>query len=558
MPNIIRPFDGSKPKISIVLCQINAVVGDIQGNAQRLFERVQALDTLNDGVGTPDLVVFPELYLTGYQPEDLLLRPAFIKTVQSVLDDVAQRLNVPVLLGAPSFEQGCVYNSAYLLANGTAQAIYKKQCLPNTGVFDEARYFTEGDDATVLDLYSHLLGVCVCEDLWHTSPVQKLKAAGAQCVIGLNASPYHQTKHAMRMEQMQSRVSESGLPLAYLNMVGGQDELLFDGHSFVLNTQGECITQGAYCDEGDLSITFDGAEFHAPTPSPQYDTSNNAQLERIYQALVLGTKDYVNKNGFKNVLIGLSGGIDSALTLAIAVDALGADRVRTMMLPSRYTSQMSLTDAQDMADRLNVHHDTVSIESTFQIALGELQPLFNNAPVDTTEENIQARVRGLMLMAMSNKTGAMVLTTGNKSEYAVGYSTLYGDMCGGFAPIKDVYKTLVFDLCRWRNLEQDIIPTRIIERPPSAELAPDQKDEDSLPPYDVLDAILDKYIEQRESVDDIIAQGFKPSDVHDSIRRLNFNEYKRRQSAPGVKVTTTAFGRERRYPITNKFDRWFG
>lgn len=557
MFNTIKPFATSKPEISIVLCQVNPVVGDIQGNAQRLLERVEALAKSNYGVGAPDLLVFPELYLTGYQPEDLLLRPAFIETVQSALHDIAQKTRVSILLGAPSFEQGRVYNSAYLLANGKAEAIYKKQCLPNTGVFDEARYFTQGDEATVIDLYGHKLGVCVCEDLWHKPPVQKLTSAGAQCVIGLNASPYHQSKHAMRMAQMQSRVEESGLPLAYLNIVGGQDELLFDGHSFVLNAQGERIAQGAHCEQDNIAITFNGHEFKAEPPCPAYDHSPDAQFKRIYEALVLGTKDYVNKNGFKNVLIGLSGGIDSALTLAIAVDALGWERVRTVMLPSRYTSQMSLTDAQDMADRLGVRHDTISIESTFQTALAELHPLFNNAPVDTTEENIQARVRGLMLMALSNKTGAMVLTTGNKSEYAVGYATLYGDMCGGFAPIKDVYKTLVFDLCRWRNLEEEIIPTRIIERPPSAELAPDQKDEDSLPPYEILDAILEQYIEKRVSVTQIIAQGFKANDVHDAIRRLNFNEYKRRQSAPGVKVTTTAFGRERRYPITNQFDRWF-
>ena len=551
-------IDTNTPKqaIRIALCQINPLVGDVQGNADRLREHALQLC----GEQAVDLLVFPELVLTGYPPEDLLLRPRFIQQIDMALQSLRESLPCPVLLGAPEQDaEGYLYNAAYLVADGQVSVAYRKQCLPNYGVFDEKRYFVAGGSAAVIELYGHKLGVCICEDLWNEQPAAAAKTLGAECILSLNASPYHQGKQRQRIAEVQLRVQETGLSIAYVNLHGAQDEIVFDGGSFALNsansnTNADSPIQAARYKKASLLLDFDGQRFTA-VAGEQADSQNN--FEDVYSALVLATRDYVNKNGFKGVVLGLSGGIDSALTLAVAADALGADRVECIMMPSRYTSDMSLNDAQLIADNFNVKYYVAAIEKIFNASLSEMNPLFDGAAVDTTEENMQARIRGMMVMAYSNKSGLMVLTTGNKSEYAVGYSTLYGDMVGGYAPLKDVSKTLVFQLCEWRNTWAgglgDKIPQRIIDRPPSAELAPDQKDEDSLPPYDILDQILERYVERLQSVEEIVAAGFDETQVRDTVWRVNINEYKRRQSAPGVKVTPYAFGRERRYPITNGF-----
>ncbi|PIE36379.1 MAG: NAD+ synthase [Gammaproteobacteria bacterium] len=538
--------------IRIALCQVNTTVGDVSGNADSLLAHAQALY----GEQAQDLLVFPELALTGYPPEDLLLRPQFLQQVAAALDGLAERLPCAALLGAPAQADGALYNAAYLISNGRAELVYRKQCLPNYGVFDEKRYFAPGAAPALIELGGYRLGICICEDLWSPAPAAAVRAAGAQGIISLNASPYHQGKQQERIATAQQRVAETGLPVAYVNLYGGQDELVFDGGSFAVNA--DSLLAAPRFAAANLCLNFAGQAFSAVAgqgAEPLESLESLEPLAELYAALVLATRDYVNKNGFNGVLIGLSGGIDSALTLAIAVDALGAERVEAIMLPSRYTSEMSLHDAAQIADNFKVSYHIASIESSYQAVLAELNPLFGGAAVDTTEENIQARVRGLMVMALSNKKGLMVLTTGNKSEYAVGYSTLYGDMVGGYAPLKDVSKTLVFALSRWRNQsdEGEMIPERIITRPPSAELAPDQKDEDSLPPYAILDQILQRYVEQCQSAEEIIAAGFAAEQVRDTVQRVNRNEYKRRQSAPGVKVTRYAFGRERRYPITSGF-----
>lgn len=544
------------PPINIALVQTNPVVGDIAGNADRLLEQLNSLCEQR----SVDLAVLPELALTGYPPEDLLLREQFMQQVEAALVDLAQQVPCPVLIGAPEGRaegrKGGLYNAAFYLADGKADCVYRKQCLPNYGVFDEKRYFKAGEQAAVLEFKGHKLGICICEDLWHPEVAAATKAAGAECLISLNASPYRQGKQGERIAQMQQRVEETGLPLLYVNLHGGQDEVAFDGGSFALNADKLLVGQAERFGRSHLLVKMGELGETISCVDGHEDKTWSAHDE-LYAALVLATRDYVNKNRFRGVVLGLSGGIDSALTLAIAVDALGADRVEAVMMPSRYTSDMSLEDAQLIADNFGVRYHIAEIEAPFKASLDILNPLFDGAPVDTTEENMQARIRGMMVMALSNKKGLMVLTTGNKSEYAVGYSTLYGDMVGGYAPLKDVSKTLVFELSRWRNTtgEGEMIPDRIITRPPSAELAPDQKDEDSLPPYDILDQILERYVEQRESADEIIAAGFDATHVRDTVRRVNINEYKRRQSAPGVKVTAYAFGRERRYPITSGFDK---
>ena len=537
----------SPQPIRIVLCQVNAVVGGVQKNVDHILSTAQAID--QSELNT--LLVFPELVLTGYPPEDLLLRPQFIEEVEQGLVQLAKDLAYPSLLGAPVLENGVLFNAAYLLRDGRVELVYKKQCLPNYGVFDEKRYFSEAAETSVVMFEGHKLGVLICEDLWHQEPAMECKKAGASMLLGLNASPYHRGKYQQRIAEMKDRVAETDLPLAYVNLQGGQDEVVFDGGSFAINN--DTVYSDVRFKESWFELSFDG-QLLKPLNSVASPIND---LQEVYEALVLATRDYVNKNGFKGVVLGLSGGIDSALTLAVAVDALGADRVEAIMMPSRYTSDMSLEDAQLIADNFGVAYHIAEIEQPFQASLQVLNPMFEGKPVDTTEENMQARIRGMMVMAVSNKKGLMVLTTGNKSEYAVGYSTLYGDMVGGYAPLKDVSKTLVFELSRWRNTSEqgEMIPDRIITRPPSAELAPDQKDEDSLPPYDVLDQILECYVEKRQSAEEIIAAGFDRQQVKDTIWRVNINEYKRRQSAPGVKITNYAFGRERRYPITSGFDR---
>ena len=431
-------------------------------------------------------------------------------------------------------------------------AEYHKRCLPNYGVFDEKRYFTPGDEACVVSLKGVRCGVTVCEDMWEPEPARAAARAGAQVLLNINGSPYHRGKADERLGVLRERITETGLPICYVNLFGGQDELIFDGGSLVLDARGECVASGALFDEDLLpvDVTPEG-QLVAVRENPE----TPGELAQIYQALTLGVADYVDKNRFDGAVIGLSGGIDSALTLAVAADALGPQRVQAVMMPSRYTADMSVADASEQARLLNVTYGVISIEPLFEAFLGALAEEFAGSPVDTTEENIQARCRGVLLMAISNKKRRIVLTTGNKSEMAVGYATLYGDMAGGFAPLKDVEKTLVYRLANYRNGISPVIPPRVIERPPSAELAPDQLDEDSLPPYADLDAILRAYVEDDLPAASIAAQGYQRDTVERVIKMVVRNEYKRRQAPPGVRITARAFGRDRRYPITSGYDR---
>ncbi|MDH5632868.1 MAG: NAD+ synthase [Gammaproteobacteria bacterium] len=532
--------------LRIALAQINPLVGDIHGNAERMKQAAGEARTLG-----AHLVVFPELSLTGYPPEDLLLRPGFVDLADSVLNELAASVSDMVwIVGHPHGSDGAVYNAASVLVDGRAVARYHKQVLPNYSVFDEKRYFAQGSEACVIELNGRNLGITICEDIWDPKPVALAREAGAEIILNLNASPFHANKWIEREAIVRERISEQSLPVIYVNQTGGQDELVFDGASFAMDASGE-VTHRASAFEPEVTTVdwlVDGA-----LTSRDGVVAYPVDEACIYQALVLGVSDYVNKNGFNGVVIGLSGGIDSALTLAIAVDALGADRVEAVMMPSRYTSDMSLEDAQAQASALAVNYRVIEIEPMFNSFLDALKDEFAGLKIDTTEENIQARVRGVLLMAISNKLGKMVLTTGNKSEMAVGYATLYGDMAGGFAAIKDVSKTLVYKLANWRNRLAPVIPQRVIDRPPSAELAPDQKDSDSLPEYPVLDAILQAYVENDMCAEEIVAQGFNPETVARVIRLVNLNEYKRRQAPPGVRISRKAFGRDRRYPITSGY-----
>ncbi|RMF18730.1 MAG: NAD+ synthase [Gammaproteobacteria bacterium] len=531
-----------------VLAQLDFLVGDIPGNAEKIL---QAADRACQQLGA-ELIIFPELALTGYPPEDLLLRPSLRVRVDQALAMLAEKLPaIDVILGYPERQDdGAVYNVSALISGGRVQQVYRKKQLPNYQVFDEKRYFTPGHETVVADYKGLHLGLTVCEDIWNPEPARSAALAGADVIININASPYHIGKQQERMDVLRARAKENQVPIVYVNMVGGQDELVFDGGSCVVDASGQTTALASRFGEelvllnvrggGDAPLTLNG-DIQA---MPDED-------EVIYQALVTGVRDYVNKNRFPSVVLGLSGGIDSALTLAVAVDALGPERVRAVMMPFRYTSKMSLEDAEQEARTLGVQYDVVPIEPMYEAFLQSLSPLFDGLPPDTTEENLQARIRGVLLMSLSNKTGALVLTTGNKSEMAVGYSTLYGDMAGGFDVLKDVYKTRVYQLARYRNRDGEVIPERVITRPPSAELRPDQKDQDSLPDYDVLDAILQRYIEGDESAAAIIADGFEPETVHRVLRLVDINEYKRRQAPIGVRITARGFGRDRRYPITS-------
>ncbi len=539
------------PPFFIALSQSNPVLGDLTKNAQLILD-----DAKNSNAKGAKLLVTPELSLTGYPPEDLLLRDAFIQAVDRQLNQLAQALtiypNLRVLVGHPQRTSAGLQNMASILFGGKVIASYAKQKLPNHEVFDEVRYFEPGNDACVIDIDGTKIGILICEDSWHSGPAAQAKHAGAELLIVSNASPYHLEKQELRQQVIKSIVLETCLPLVYLNAVGGQDELVFDGASFALTKSGEVALSLPHFKECLAFIEFNQDptinDLVQNTISPA--TSIEAQ---VYDALVLGVKDYLSKNGFPGAIIGLSGGVDSALVLAIAVDALGADKVRAVMMPSRYTADISWIDAKQMADNLGVQYDEINITPMVDALDASLASEFEGLPIDATEENIQARVRGTLLMALSNKSGRIVLTTGNKSEMAVGYCTLYGDMAGGFAVIKDVAKTLVYRLCQYRNSIEAVIPERILTRAPSAELRPDQKDQDSLPEYDVLDAILALYMEQDESIQSIIDRGFKPEDVEKVTRLIKINEYKRRQAPIGVRITQRAFGRDWRYPITNKF-----
>ncbi len=525
------------------MVQDNFAVGDIAANAQKMARH--ALSQAQQGA---QLVVFPELALTGYPPEDLLLRPGFIRDAMQALPALYEASKqVDIVFGMPWQSEQGLYNSALWLRGGERHAIYHKQCLPNYSVFDEVRYFRAGGEAVTVTLNSVRFALAICEDIWCS---QQLQADEADCLLVLNASPWHIGKYEERVEVIQQRAREYDCSVLYLNMVGGQDELVFDGESLVCNRAGEIQHRAAAFESCVERVDVGRHEIDVISRSPAQPLS---QTEAVYRALVLGVKDFVRKNGFEGVVIGLSGGVDSALTLAIAVDALGADNVQAVMMPSMYTADISQSDARAEADALGVRYDVISIEQPYHAFMDALCDVFAGCEPDTTEENIQARCRGVLLMAISNKTGRMVLTTGNKSEMAVGYATLYGDMSGGFAPLKDVSKMLVYELCRYRNSVAPVIPERVLTRPPSAELRPDQTDQDSLPDYAVLDKILELSVEQDKSVDEIVATGIDRDTVEHVVALVRRNEYKRRQAAPGVRITKRAFGRDRRYPITSAY-----
>ena len=532
----------------IQILQLNPVVGDVAGNTERLLA---ALEHARDH--SIDLLVCPELVLTGYPPEDLLLRAEFITRVETALTRLCEATaGLTLVLGYPRASVGGLFNVAGVIRDGVLIAEYAKQYLPNYSVFDEKRYFQPGSGATVFEHCGLRFGLSVCEDIWWDDPTREAAEAGAQVLLNLNASPFHVGKTTEREMLVSRRARAHGLTILYANLVGGQDELVFDGASFVADPDGR-ITHRAPCFSETtltLKLNADGLPLTVPN-EPLIQWPSEAAM--IYEALVLGVRDYVRKNGFDGAILGLSGGIDSALTLAIAVDALGAERVEAVLMPSRYTAEMSNDDALEQARRLGVSTQCVPIEPAFRAFLGMLEPVFAGQAADVTEENIQARCRGIILMAMSNKSGRILLTTGNKSEMAVGYATLYGDMAGGFAPIKDVPKMLVYRLAHYRNSRAPVIPLRVLERAPSAELRPDQTDQDSLPPYELLDAILKLYIEADESVASIVAQGYPAEIVARVARLVDRNEYKRRQAPPGVRISQRAFGRDRRYPITSGF-----
>jgi len=532
--------------LTIALAQLNTLVGDIPGNTQRVLQYAQrALDA------QADVVVFPELTLTGYPPEDLLLRPSLDVRIERALSELqAANLSIAIVVGYPKRIHNTLFNMAGVIQSGKLVAEYAKQCLPNYQVFDEKRYFAAGNQACVFELKGVLTALTICEDIWHPEPMAQAKAAGAALMLNLNASPYHQGKQLEREAVVAARAREGNMPVAYVNLVGGQDELVFDGGSVLIDALGQTQYRApAYLEDlflARIELGNNRLSIPAQTITPISDN-----LESVYQALVLGMRDYVNKNRFKGVVLGLSGGIDSALTLAMAVDALGAERVEAVMMPFRYTSELSKDDAAEQAKRMGVKYSSISIEPMYEAFMAQLAEEFVGTKRDTTEENLQARCRGVLLMAISNKKGFLVLTTGNKSEMAVGYSTLYGDMAGGFDALKDVPKTLVFALAKYRNTLGEVIPTTVITRPPSAELAPDQKDEDSLPPYSILDQILALYVEHDLSAEAIIAKGFARDQVERVVRLVDVNEYKRRQAPIGVRITQRGFGRDRRYPITS-------
>jgi NAD+ synthase (glutamine-hydrolysing) len=535
----------------LALGQVNLTVGDLTGNVARVAE---AADRATHAGA--DVVVFPELAITGYPPEDLVQRGEFVRENLEALSALARKTATacPVIVGFIDRSDAGVHNAAAMLRNGTVESRYHKVQLPNFGVFDEQRYFVPGTAGATVEIAGMTVGLSVCEDAWHDG--QPFAGyAGLPLIVNINGSPYHRGKTAERAEILAARARQTGAWIAYVNAVGGQDELVFDGGSMVVAPDGTVRQRAAMFEEDLLIVDVHGdTSFADPRPSWPIE-----EAEEVWHALVLGLGDYVRKNGFHEAVLGLSGGIDSALTAALAADALGADAVRGLAMPSPYSSPESLEDALDCARRIGMRIDTVEITRVLDAYRHSLAELFVGRAEDVTEENLQARTRGNLLMALSNKLGPIVLATGNKSEYAVGYSTLYGDMAGGFAPIKDVPKTLVYGLAQWRNAaatsrgETPPIPERTIEKPPSAELRPGQKDTDSLPPYDQLDPVIEAYVEHDFGVDDMVAEGFERALVERIVRKIDRNEYKRRQAAPGVKITPKAFGRDRRMPITNRY-----
>ncbi len=533
--------------VRIALAQLNLTVGDLRGNGERII--AAARDARAEGA---HLAIFPELALTGYPPEDLLLRKGLYAQIDAAIGRIgSEARNIDLLIGYPHRTATGLYNACSVIRAGRIVATYHKQHLPNYSVFDEKRYFVPGDRACIFDLHGIPCALSICEDIWVRGTTFQAKAAGARLMLNINASPYHLGKTHTREEIVRAAVREGDMPVVYLNLVGGQDELVFDGASMVMNAEGEVVARAPEFQDS-LSIVeikpkAAALSLHgeiAPVPSPE---------ESAYRALVTSVRDYVRKNGFKGAVIGLSGGIDSALTLAIAVDALGRDEVMAVLMPSRYTAPISIEDARAEAGALGVAYQIISIEPPYEAFAATLAPVFAGLPADTTEENIQARCRGVILMAISNKTGRIVLTTGNKSELACGYATLYGDMAGGFAPLKDVPKMLVYRLAAYRNARGSVIPQRVFDRPPTAELRENQTDQDSLPPYPVLDQILERYVENDQTPQEIVAAGFDAETVRRVVRMVDRNEYKRRQAAPGVRISPRAFGRDRRYPITSGY-----
>ncbi|ORU89831.1 MAG: NAD+ synthase [Cycloclasticus sp. symbiont of Poecilosclerida sp. M] len=535
--------------MKIAIVQFNPVVGDLEGNGKRMVEFCQQAIEQRAAA-----IIFPELAISGYPPEDLLLRVDFLSRIEKELKHLAEvDTELTVMVGYSEKDGVSLYNSVAVLRGGEITANYRKQQLPNYGVFDEKRYFNAGTQPCVFELQGVKVGLTICEDIWSKGACEQLKNSGAELIINLNASPFEVNKNDLREKTVNKRVKETGLPIIYLNQVGGQDELVFDGASFVMNGTGE-VVQRLPAFEQTLAIVELDVSAGVNIKHQSY-AEYLPELDSIYQALVLGIADYVEKNGFQGAVLGLSGGIDSALTLALAVDALGVDCVEAVLMPSKYTADMSNVDAIEQAELMDVLYEIIPIEPAVQAFSGMLEKAFEGYEADVTEENIQARCRGVLLMAISNKKRKILLTTGNKSEMSVGYATLYGDMAGGFAPLKDVPKMMVYALAKYRNEQSRVIPERVIERPPSAELAPDQKDEDSLPQYPILDEILARYIEQDQARDEIIAAGFESTVVDRVLKLVEQNEYKRRQAPPGIKVTSRSFGRERRYPITSGFSR---
>lgn len=531
--------------MKLAIAQLNLTVGDIAGNSALLLQA--ARDAYASGA---DLLLTPEMSICGYPAEDLVLRADFCDDCVSALQQLALAAppQIAIVAGFPERSKHGLFNAAALVREGHVEQIYRKHHLPNHSVFDEKRIFSSASEATVFDCAGLRFGVTICGDIWDPGPATLARDAGAECLLVLNASPYHMNKQLARYRVAEARVDETGLPLVYANMVGGQDELVFDGASFAMNGNGRVVAQFPAWETGLYYLDIDAGRHIAGSANVLLTSEAD-----VYAALTLAVRDYVTKNNFNGVHLGLSGGIDSALTMAIAVDALGSDKVHAVMMPSEYTADISVTDAREMVQRSNVRYSEISIKCIYDAFVTQLAPEFVGLPTDATEENLQARARGTLLMALSNKFGTLVLTTGNKSEMATGYATLYGDMAGGFAVLKDVPKTLVYKLAHYRNSLSAVIPQRIIDRAPSAELRPDQTDQDSLPPYDVLDAILAAYVERDLSFDEIIAQGFDVQTVRQVIRLIDRAEYKRRQAPPGPRITARSFGKDRRYPITSKY-----
>ncbi len=535
--------------LTVTLAQLDLVVGDVAGNAERILEAaLTAREEQN-----ADLVVFPELALSGYPPEDLLFHAGFRRRVDEALARIRNEVRgIAVLVGFPEYTDNTIYNACAVYADGEELARYRKRLLPNYSVFDEERYFRSGKDAAVFALNGIRVGLNICEDVWGNAPAAAARAAGAELLIAINGSPYGTHSQEKRESVVRERIAEVGIPAVYLNMVGGQDELVFDGGSFVMDADG-VVRYRAPAFEEVLHPVRMSANSSGVIPEPDEVTPLLSEEASVYSALVRGTRDYVNKNGFPGVILGLSGGVDSALTVAIACDALGADRVRAVMMPFKYTSTMSQEDAAAQARTLGIRYDVLPIAPIYDSITGQLDAIFADRDEDATEENIQARCRCILLMAISNKTGRMLLTTGNKSEMAVGYATLYGDMAGGFAPLKDCPKTLVYRLANYRNSLGQVIPVRTITREPSAELRANQKDTDSLPPYETLDPILAAFMEEDLSVAEIVARGYDRDVVIRILEMVKRNEYKRRQAPPGIRISARAFGRDWRYPITSKY-----